>query len=255
VPLSGGTNPPVLYLISPNKGYLVSTDVAAESGFFEPQVAGPFSNASISGPYAFGTVDPTLAGVNHSIGVTIADGVGNFFITQDQGSPGALISDIFTTDTYSVAANGRAQLSDGSILYLVSPSKAVVIEAKPGKTKDVVIVADGQTAAGASADLALSVSPTAPQVATGAQVTFDFTVTNNGPSSATNVVFSNTLPGNLTFVGAFPSQGTCSGTSAISCQLGSIGNGNSLLIQITATANAVGTGTETGFVAATETDP
>src|SRR5262249_23712419 len=119
----------------------------------------------------------------------------------------------------------------------------------------VVVVADSVNAPGPSTDLSLSVSPATPQVANGAQITFNFTVTNNGPSPATNVTLSSSLPANLTFVSAFASQGTCSQFSPITCQLGTISTGNSLLIQVTATANAVGVSTEAGLVTATETDP
>src|SRR5262249_60641860 len=108
------------------------------------------------------------------------------------------------------------------------PSKAVSIGATPSKTRDVVVVADSVNAPGPSTDLSLSVSPATPQVANGAQVTFNFTVTNDGPSTATNVVFSNTLPPNLTFFSASASQGTCSQSSPITCQLGTIGAGGSL---------------------------
>jgi uncharacterized repeat protein (TIGR01451 family) len=49
----------------------------------------------------------------------------------------------------------------------------------------------------------------------GDTVTFTVTLTDNGPSSATNVSVSDLLPAGLTFVSATPSQGTYSNTSGV----------------------------------------
>ena len=56
VTITAGLNPPVIYLVSPNKGFLVGTDPNASAGSFEPQVGTNFNNASFAGPYAFGGV-------------------------------------------------------------------------------------------------------------------------------------------------------------------------------------------------------
>jgi LPXTG-site transpeptidase (sortase) family protein len=59
-----------------------------------------------------------------------------------------------------------------------------------------------------SADLAVTKS-VAPTIVTELNpITYTVSVRNNGPSEATNVVLSDTLPSGLTFLGASPSQGT-----------------------------------------------
>ena len=55
-----------------------------------------------------------------------------------------------------------------------------------------------------------------------ARVNYTITVTNAGPSPATNVVVTDTLPAGLTLVSATPSQGTCNAVDPVTCNLGTI---------------------------------
>jgi uncharacterized repeat protein (TIGR01451 family) len=59
-------------------------------------------------------------------------------------------------------------------------------------------------------------------VATGTLVTYTITVTNAGPQAASSVVLTDPLAPSTEYVSATPSQGTCSGTTTVSCSLGSI---------------------------------
>lgn len=72
-----------------------------------------------------------------------------------------------------------------------------------------------------SADVALRVVASPSPATVSNNLTYTFTVTNAGPY-ATNVSFSDTLPAGVTFVSATPSQGSCSGTSTVTCTLGSV---------------------------------
>jgi Bacterial Ig-like domain (group 2) len=120
------------YLVSPGRGFIVSGNDALEFGTFEPQTGSAFSNASLSGNYALGTI-PWLSGpgTSHTSGVLAADGVGNFSATV---ATKAGIQSL--AGTYSVTANGRATLSisptSGSpsnlVFYFVSASKAVGVQ-------------------------------------------------------------------------------------------------------------------------------
>jgi uncharacterized repeat protein (TIGR01451 family) len=58
-------------------------------------------------------------------------------------------------------------------------------------------------------------------------------VTNNGPSNATNVIATDLAPAGLNFVSAVPSQGGCSGTTIVSCALGTVAAGGSSTIAMT----------------------
>jgi hypothetical protein len=50
-------------------------------------------------------------------------------------------------------------------------------------------------------------------------------VTNNGPAIATGVVMTDTLPSTVSWVSTNTSQGVCSGTSTVTCNLGTLNNG------------------------------
>jgi len=107
-----------------------------------------------------------------------------------------------------------------------------------------------------SADLAVTKTGPA-SVPSGAGVVYTVTVTNNGPAAATGVVLTDTLPPEVTLVGAMPAQGSCSGTTAITCTLGMIAPGASVPVTITTRAlpSANGTFTNVATVAGTTPDP
>ena len=58
------------------------------------------------------------------------------------------------------------------------------------------------------ADLTLAKTVDNPSPKVGDNITYTLTLTNNGPSNATNVTVADTLPAGLTFVSAVPSSGT-----------------------------------------------
>ena len=84
------------------------------------------------------------------------------------------------------------------------------------------------TAPVASADLSLTKSGAPDPVTVGDTVTYTVVVTNGGPDAATGVTVTDTLPAEVTFVSATATQGTCSGTTTVSCALGTLANGASV---------------------------
>lgn len=70
----------------------------------------------------------------------------------------------------------------------------------------------------------LSPSMTA-KVAKGGQITYSIQVKNNGPERASGVTLSDTLLKGVTLVSASTSQGTCTGTTALACNLGVLRSG------------------------------
>ena len=70
----------------------------------------------------------------------------------------------------------------------------------------------------------------------GAQVVYTITVTNLGPQSASNVVVTDTIPAGATFISSTPSQGSCSGSSTVTCNLGAIASGGTATITLTVSA-------------------
>jgi len=144
---NAGTNPPVLYLVSQNKGFLVGTDTSVTTGFFEPQVGTNFTNASLSGNYIFGDMAPVVSSSSLNTGIASPNGAtpGTISGTSDNNSSGTLTAGQAFTATYSVASSGRVTITSGTdtnVMFIVSSSKAVFISTKAGKANSTVTVVE-----------------------------------------------------------------------------------------------------------------
>jgi uncharacterized repeat protein (TIGR01451 family) len=109
-------------------------------------------------------------------------------------------------------------------------------------------------AVAANADIGISGS--APStVANASNFTYTTVVTNNGPAAASNVTATITLPANVTANGVPSStQGTCSGTTSITCSIGTLPASGNATQTINLTATAIGTAVLNASVTATESD-
>ncbi len=110
------------------------------------------------------------------------------------------------------------------------------------------------TKVGINADLALSLGDLPDPVMVNNQLVYTLTVTNNGPDPAANVAVADTLPSGVVFVSANTTQGTCSGSSSINCDLGSLNAGARATITITVRPNAAGTITNRASVTSATAD-
>jgi uncharacterized repeat protein (TIGR01451 family) len=106
-----------------------------------------------------------------------------------------------------------------------------------------------------NADVAIVKTDSPDPVGVGQLVTYRLTVTNNGPAIATNVTVNDVLPASMGFISVKPSIGTCSGTTTISCSLGTLPVGNSQFIDLIVQSTITGSISNTATVTATETDP
>jgi len=104
------------------------------------------------------------------------------------------------------------------------------------------------------ADLSLSLVDNPDPAAVGGELLYTMLITNNGPNTANNVVLTNTLPAGVTLVSATPSQGSCSGTTTVTCNLGAMLNTGTTSIEILVVTSAAGTITDSASITATETD-
>ena len=104
------------------------------------------------------------------------------------------------------------------------------------------------------ADLAVTVTDSPDPVVSGQNVTYTFSIRNQGPTYSSNTTLTDTLPPSLTFVSATSSQGTCSGTTAITCNLGTVQPDAVATVTVVAQAGAPGMITNGATAAADETD-
>jgi uncharacterized repeat protein (TIGR01451 family) len=100
---------------------------------------------------------------------------------------------------------------------------------------------------GAVADLSFSAATATPAaVGLGNQVTFKYTIKNNGPDATTGVTVTDILPASgATFVSANASPGTCAaptGTpSTLTCQVGTLANAGTATVNVILTPSTPGT--------------
>ncbi|MBL8878930.1 MAG: DUF11 domain-containing protein, partial [Phycisphaerales bacterium] len=107
----------------------------------------------------------------------------------------------------------------------------------------------------ARADLIVTVAVAPDPATVGGNLTYTITVTNAGPSAATNVTLTDTLPAGATFVSTTASQGACNGSGPVTCALATIASGASVTVTVIVTPTQTGTATMTISVSASEIDP
>lgn len=103
------------------------------------------------------------------------------------------------------------------------------------------------------ADLGVTVTDKGAILA-GANATYTITVRNNGGSDAPLSSLTYTLAAGQTFFSATPSQGSCSGTTTITCALGTIKSASSATVTVVATVAAAGNYTTTATISSPQVD-
>ncbi len=106
-------------------------------------------------------------------------------------------------------------------------------------------------------DLAITKTDSIDPAIAGSPLSYTITVTNDGPSTATNVALTDNLPAGVTFTSATSSQGTVTHTAGVvSGNLGTLAPGASATVTLLVGVNSAtrGTITNTANVTATETD-
>ena len=116
----------------------------------------------------------------------------------------------------------------GTVSIVVSPGSIGTITNTSTVTSNVPDSDTGDNSAtvttlvDAAADLSVTKTDTPDAVLLGEQLTYTIMVTNEGPSAATSAIATITLPAEVTFVSSEPSQGSCSGTGTLTCNMGTI---------------------------------
>ena len=111
-----------------------------------------------------------------------------------------------------------------------------------------------------NADIAILKSAGPNSIGNGQLTNYSFAITNNGPATATNVIFSDTLPASLTYQShASPFVVSCSynsGTTTLTCSIPTLPVGNTVTITLIAQAQTTGTIPNTVSITGTDqTDP
>ncbi len=132
---------------------------------------------------------------------------------------------------------------------VVNTASVTADEPDPDPTNNTATATNGVN----PVDLALTKTAAPNPAHSGDLITFTLVITNHGPSSATGVVVTDTLPGNMDFGSA--SAGCFYGTAVV-CPVGALANGSARTLTVTArpALDATGIITNTATVAGSEPD-
>lgn len=211
------------------------TQAEGNAGTTEFQFTVTLSNLSAS-PV---TVDYATAPGTATAGADYTSTSGTLII-----NPGSLTGAI----TVNVVGEVAFEPNETFFVNLTNPTNATIADPQGLGT---ITNDDGPVA-----DLSITKTGT-PGVQPGGLIQYTITVANAGPQQATDVIVTDVLPAGTTFVAATPSQGNCTGTTTITCDLNTILAGGNATIQLMVTAPmAEGTVNNTATVTNTpETDP
>ena len=200
------------------------------------------------------------SGPNGADGVTVTDtlpaGVVFDSAVPSQGSCGE--SSGIVTCALGTVANG----ANASVVVKVRPQNGGDVTNQAAVSSDYGDPAPGNNSASTTttvtpvADLALTKGDSPDPVLAGELLTYTLTATNGGPSSAAGVTLVDTLPGDATFESATPTQGSCSESGGtVTCQLGTVANGNTATVEIKVRPQSGGTITNEAGVSSDANDP
>jgi uncharacterized repeat protein (TIGR01451 family) len=105
------------------------------------------------------------------------------------------------------------------------------------------------------ADLSIAKVDSADPSRAGRDLTYTLTVTNNGPNPATGVTATDTLPSGLSARSSSATQGTCSGTTTVTCAIGDMAAGASVTVKIVVRPSSAGKITNSASVTGNQPDP
>lgn len=88
------------------------------------------------------------------------------------------------------------------------------------------------TPAAPASDLSVALTTGSYHATVGSPITYTLSVSNLGSLAASNVTVNNLLPSSVTFISATPSQGSCSGSTTVMCNLNSLAGGAKASVQI-----------------------
>ena len=210
------------------------------------------ASPELGDPVTF-TVSVVNNGPNLAQGVAVADTLpsGLTFVSAstatgsyDSGTGIWTVGDLPNGATATLDID--ATVSSTGQLTNTATVSASTFDPAPGNNTDAVALNARQ------ADLAVTKTVNDANPVLGANVVFTVTVANNGPDGATGVSVADTLPAGLSLVSASPSVGTYGGGT---WTIGTLPNGASATLTVTATVTTHVAITNTATVAATTDDP
>ncbi len=212
-----------------------------------------------AGPYVVGqsvtyTLDVANAGPSTATNIQVTDTPTNLTITGVSGACAALPCTILSLPSgSSVSITVTATIDAEGTFDNAATVSATEPDPDPSNNTD--DDSNGGTAVAPTAvDLALLKTAASQGVIVGQPFDFTLLLTNNGPGTATNVVVTDPLPTGFSLISATSTQGTCSGTTTVTCTIGTMLAEASVTITIRGTPTGPGELENTATASAAEAE-
>lgn len=123
--VTGGSTPPIFYLVSANEAFSLNGDNGGgtdtvDTGFFQSQTGGAFSNSSANGAYAYGstTTEESNAGINAGV-ATFTPATTSVSVVGDHNGSGSLSGN--QTQSFTIPSIRRAWPRSRRFAQLAQP--------------------------------------------------------------------------------------------------------------------------------------
>ena len=213
--------------------------------------------------------DPVFVGSALSYALTVAN-------NGPSSATGVTITDSLPTDMRFVYASEGCQATGGTVIcavgtlgsgdvatvniVVIPPTVSIItntasVTANEGDPVEGDNIATEATAVDPAADLSITMADSPDPVLLGESFTYTLVVRNGGPSYDNQVRLTDTLPAGVSFVSVSPSQGTCTGTTTVACNLGTISWRDIATVSISVVADSTGDLANTAVVSSSVADP
>jgi uncharacterized repeat protein (TIGR01451 family) len=241
--------------ITANNTATATTNVIASADVSITKTCKPDSPAA-AGSAGFCDLTVTNLGVSDARNVIVVDALTSnspFQVTSytppaacTPGTPSAFVTSFTATCSIgTLAAGGTATIrvnvtaNTGGDINDTANVSSTTPDPVPSNNQ-----ATGHVTFFSVADLSITKVGAPNPVVAGTNLTYTLTASNAGPSPATNVVVTDTLPGQISVVSVTPSAGSCSGgipgnpAQPLICGLGTLNSGQSRTIIVVVKVNA-----------------
>jgi uncharacterized repeat protein (TIGR01451 family) len=248
----------VNYSVTTNNGTLTVTNVTLATADIAVLKTGPANGGA--GSNLTYTITVTNIGPSTATNVIVQDLLpAGFTFVSAVPATATVVSNVVTWPGFNLANHARSNFTvtaisaeGGSFTNIASGSATGTSDPNPTNNDGTLTNSQSRTVVTPRADVAIFKTGST-NVAAGGTVTYTITATNFGPSTATNVVVKDNLPGNVTFQSA--SGGYSLSNSVITWSSLNLSNGEAVSYTVMVTAPASGSFTNIASSTSGTTDP
>ena len=144
--------------------------------------------------------------------------------------------------------------STGTYAIKTTRSDGTIIDKDDAVTADTITSSAAPKKTTPNADVSITHAGSTSDLLVGATQTHTFTVVHNGAHNASTVTFTASLPTQVSLVSAATTQGSCSGTTKVTCVLGAMGATQTVTVTMVVKIVSLGTAVIVGSVSSNLND-